>query len=57
MVTEEEKRKQEAAATAAEEAHLVCVAKEKSEEIQPTQECQICKVSLCNNHRDLFHAR
>ena len=26
-------------------------------EIRPTQECRIFKVSLCNNHKDLFHAR
>ena len=23
----------------------------------PTQECQICKVNLCDDHKDLFHAK
>ena len=41
--------------------YLVAVARVKKEllpkEGRPTQECRICRVSLCKNHKDLFHAK
>ena len=41
--------------------YLVAIARVKKEplpeEKRPYLECQICKVSLCKNHMDKFHAR
>ena len=41
--------------------YLVAVARVNKEpfpeEGRPTLECQICKVSVCKNHKDLFHAK
>ena len=41
--------------------YLHCVATMKKEPLPEVNraysECQICKVSLCKNHKDLFHAR
>ena len=41
--------------------YLVAVARvnkePRPEEGRPTLACQICKVSLCKNHKKLFHAR
>ena len=36
----------------------ICTIKEPpAKEKRPTQKCRICRVSLCKNHKDLFHAR
>ena len=41
--------------------YLVAVARVNNEPLPEVnrayKECQICKVSLCKNHKDLFHAR
>ena len=40
------------------EEETICTIKEPLPEvIRPTQECQIYKVCLCKNQRDLFHAK
>ena len=41
--------------------YLVAVARVKKEPLpvlqQPRKQCRICKVNLCDNHKDLFHAK
>ena len=41
--------------------YLVTVARVKKEPLRqvkrPRQDCRICRVSLCKNHKDLLHAR